>query len=201
MNSPRRRKPAAPNSIVHTGFGNYRQTDETGKPVGEPMTKEQALAQAFLPSAAPEEAGGPVAAGGATPASEKPTARRRRSKIGEFAMKLSAPQREGETRRFFNDDGNRIAEAKELGYEFVSDKGLQTSGPGSRTSRLVGTKANGEPLHAYLMETPSELYAEGAAEKEAANRRIDEAINAGRDSTGRVEHEYSPQPSFIKTER
>ncbi len=194
MNSPRRRKPAAPNSIVHTGFGNYRQTDETGKPVGEPMTKEQAQA-----SSAPKEAGGPVDASVDTP--EKTAARRRRSKIGEFAMKLSAPQREGETRRFFNDDGNRIAEAKELGYEFVSDKGLQTSGPGSRTSRLVGTKANGEPLHAFLMETPNELYAEGAAEKEAANRRIDEAINAGRDSTGRVENEYSPQPSFIKTER
>ena len=128
------------------------------------------------------------------------TARRRRKKIGEFALKLAAPQREGEKRRWVNDDGNRLAECRELGYEFVSETGIQTADPGSRISRLVGTKANGEPLHAYLMETPDELYAQGEAEKEAANRLIDEAITAGRDSTGRMdEHQYGQ--GSIKVER
>lgn len=119
-------------------------------------------------------------------AAEKPTKRRRRASVGSLALKLSAPSREGYTRRWVNDDGNRIANADELGYDHVSDTGLKTSGPGSRVSRLVGTKANGEPLHAYLMETPDELYAEGLAEKEAAARQIDESIKAGRDSTGQM---------------
>lgn len=117
-----------------------------------------------------------------TPA-EAPT-RRRRGKIGEFAMKLTAPARPGFVRRWFNDHNNRIAEGDELAYDFVTDKGVQSTDPSSRISRLVGTQANGEPLRAYLMETPEELYAEGLAEKEAKNRQVDDAIAAGRDSTG-----------------
>lgn len=101
-------------------------------------------------------------------------------------MKLSAPSRPGFVRRFVNDMGNRIAELEELGYDFVNEKGVKTDDPSSRVSRLVGTKPNGEPLHAYLMETPDELYAEGVAEKEAHNRQIDDAITAGVDSTGQL---------------
>jgi hypothetical protein len=137
---------------------------------------------------APDSPPSSAAAGGA--ASTASPKRRRRSSVGGHALKLTAPTREGHTRRFVNDDGNRLAEMQELGYEFVSDTGIKTTDPGSRVSRLVGTKANGEPLHAYLMETPDELYAEGVAEKEAANRLIDEAIEAGRDSTGRLENQY-----------
>jgi hypothetical protein len=126
--------------------------------------------------------------------------RRRRTSVGGHSLKLTAPQRDGQKRRWVNDDGNRIADMTELGYEFVSETGIQTSDPGSRVSRLVGTKANGEPLHAYLMETPDELYAQGVDEKEAANRQIDEAITAGRDSTGRMdEHQYGH--GSIKVER
>lgn len=112
--------------------------------------------------------------------------RRRRASVGGHALKLAAPVRQGYTRRWFNDNGNRIADAEELGYDYVTEAGVQSSDPGSRISRLVGTKANGEPLRAYLMETPDELYAEGVAEKEAHNRKIDEAIVAGRDSTGQM---------------
>lgn len=123
----------------------------------------------------------------ATPAapSETPT-RRRRASVGGHALRLDAPQKEGWTRRWFNDDANRIADAGELGYSHVSDTGIKSSGPGSVVSRLVGTKANGEPKSAFLMETPNELYAEGLAEKEAHNRQIDDAIKAGRDSTGQM---------------
>jgi hypothetical protein len=130
---------------------------------------------------------------------EKPT-RRRRSSVGGFVSRLDAPLREGETRRWVNDDGNRLADVRELGYEFVSETGIQTADPGSRISRLVGTKANGEPLHAYLMETPDELYAQGLAEQEAANRKIDEAITAGRDSTDRMDENQYGHGS-IKVER
>jgi hypothetical protein len=168
-------------------------------------TAPVSLSQAIIPAVTgpkPAESSAPPAGEGGgeqSPPPSNPTAesapapsqRRRRANVGGHAMKLAAPQREGETRRWVNDDGNRIAELRELGYDFVSETGIQTSDPGSRVSRLVGTKANGEPLHAYLMETPDELYAEGVAEREAANRQIDEAITAGRDSTGRMdENQY-----------
>lgn len=119
------------------------------------------------------------------PTTEAPT-RRRRASVGGHALRLDAPQKEGWTRRWMNDDANRIADAEELGYSPVSDTGIKSSGPGSVVSRLVGTKANGEPKSAFLMETPNELYAEGLAEKEAHNRQIDDAIKAGRDSTGQM---------------
>lgn len=123
----------------------------------------------------------PVADKTATTAGEaaQPAKRRRRASVGGHAMKLSAPAKPGHTRHWFNDIRNRIAEAHELGYDHVTEQGIKTDGPGSRVSRLVGTKPNGEPLHAFLMETPDELYAEGIAEKEAHNRQIDEAISAG----------------------
>jgi hypothetical protein len=111
--------------------------------------------------------------------------RRRRTSVGGLNLKLVAPTREGFTRRWFNDDSNRIAQAEELGYEHVTDTSVQTSSSGSRISRLVGTKANGEPLQAFLMETPNELFAEGVAEREDQNRLVDEAISAGRDVDGK----------------
>jgi len=115
-----------------------------------------------------------------------PVRRRRRASVGGHALKLDAPQRPGFKRRWFNDDGNRLADAHELGYDPVHDPDVQTSDVGSGISRLVGTKANGEPLRAYLMETPDELFAEGIAEKEARNRLVDDSIAAGRDSTGQM---------------
>lgn len=152
-----------------------------------------------VPQTTESGATSPAAGEGAVKAAPS-TSRRRRKTVGGFNDKLAAPLREGETRRWVNDDGNRIAECRELGYEFVSETGIQTADPGSRISRLVGTKANGEPLHAYLMETPDELFAQGVAEQEAANRLIDESIAAGRDSTGRMdEHQYGQ--GSIKVER
>lgn len=123
---------------------------------------------------------------------EAPAKRRRRGSVGGHALKLDAPQRPGFTRRWFNDDGNRLADAHELGYDPVHEAGVKTSDLGSGISRLVGTKANGEPLRAYLMETPDELYAEGKAEKEARNRIVDDAIVSGFDSTGQM----SPKDTY-----
>jgi hypothetical protein len=163
-----------------------RRTAKVSSLPAEPI----ALAQVIESGAPPAGSGGEQS---------PPAKRRRRANVGGFAMKLSAPPKEGQKRRWVNDDGNRIAQMRELGYEFVSETGIQTADPGSHVTRLVGTKANGEPLHAHLMETPDELYAEGVAEKEAANRQIDEAIAAGRDSTGRLENQYGH--GSIKVER
>ena len=120
----------------------------------------------------------------ATIPSAAPSKRRRRASVGGHAMKLGAPLRAGFTRRWFNDQNNRIADAEELAYEHVSELGIKTHDPSSRVRRVVGTKANGEPLFSYLMETPNELYAEGVAEKEALHAMVDKAISEGRDSTG-----------------
>jgi hypothetical protein len=112
--------------------------------------------------------------------------KRRRASVGGHSLKLTAPVREGFVRRWVNDDGNRIADAEELAYEFVSDPAIKSSGEGSRVSRLVGTKANGEPLRAYLMETPVEEYQAGLREKAEHNAKIDEAIRRGVDPTGQI---------------
>lgn len=115
-----------------------------------------------------------------------PTRRRKRGKIGGMSLKLDAPARPGFIRRWVNDQNNRLAETQELAYDFVTDQSIQSSGSDTRISRLVGTQANGEPLRAYLMETPEEEFAEGSKEKEAFNRRVDEAITTGSDFTGQM---------------
>ena len=135
---------------------------------GRPPLAQEAMADAVL-------------AQGATPPK-----RRRRANVGGHALRLQAPTRDGYVRRWVNDDGNRIAKAEELAYDFVTDTSIQGTGEGTRVSRLVGTKANGEPLRAYLMETPAEEFQAGLAEKEAANRQIDDAILRGEDSTGQL---------------
>lgn len=131
--------------------------------------------------AAPVENSAPV-----EEAAQKPPVRRRRSSVGGHAFKLSAPERPGFVRRFFNDTNNRLAEAQDLGYTFVEERGIQTADPSSRVNRLAGTQANGAPIKTYLMETPDELYAQGVAEKEARCAEVDQAIREGRDSTGQT---------------
>lgn len=147
-------------------------------------------------AAAPVRAAIPQPIAAESPAAaQEPPARRRRASVGGNALRLSAPTREGWTRRWCNDDANRIADMHELGYSPVSDTSIKSSGSGSVVSRLVGTKANGEPKSAFLMETPNELYAEGLAEKEAHNRRIDDAIAAGEDFTGQMSPE-APEETY-----
>lgn len=153
-----------------------------------------------VPAGADLKAGELVAIANGVAVPVEPTKRRRRASVGGHSMKLSAPARPGFKRRWFNDDGNRLAEAHELGYDFVTDKGIQTSAPGSRISRLVGTKANGEPLPAFLMETPDELYAQGLTEKEAACSMVDDAIRAGRDSTGQMSSNETYGQGSIRTD-
>lgn len=132
----------------------------------------------------------PVAAAQDAPADAAPAKRRRRSSVGGFHMKLETPQREGFQRRWFNDTPGRIANAEELAYDHVTESGIKSDSPDSRVRRLVGTQANGQPLYAYLMETPVEEYRAGQAEREETHRQVDIAIRDGRDATGRISNGY-----------
>ena len=126
-----------------------------------------------------------------SPATEAaPKKRRRRASVGGFHLKLHAPERPGFHRRWFNDTPGRIANAEELAYDHVCDPSIKSDSTDTRVRRLVGTQASGQPLYAYLMETPIEEYQAGAAEKEETHRQIDKAIREGRDATGRMENSY-----------
>ena len=68
-----------------------------------------------------------------------------------------------------------------MGYTTVTDASIPSSGLGSGTvQRPAGTGTDGAYYRHILMETPDELYAQGQAELEAHNSKVDEAIRAGR---------------------
>lgn len=115
--------------------------------------------------------------------------RRRRSNVGGFNMKLAVPERPGYHRHWFNDVPGRLAMAHELAYDFVEDKALKSDSPDTRVRRFVGT-IDGNPLYAYLMETPLVEYERGQREKVEETREVDKAIAAGRDLDGRIENQY-----------
>lgn len=122
----------------------------------------------------------------ATPKSQ----RRRRASVGGFKQKLDAPKREGFIRRFVLDDPARIIEMQELGYDFVTEKAgagsSRTDGQGTRITRHAGRNAEGKPHQHVLMETPIEEYQRGVDEKEEHLSRFEQAIRAGRDTTGQM---------------
>ena len=156
------------------------------------------MSENFTPS---PRRGRPPATKAEAEISEAAKPRRRRASVGGASLKLVAPERKGFVRRWFNDLGNRIADAGELAYDFVTQPGIKSHSSDSRISRLVGTKPDGSPLHAFLMETPEDEFAGGVAEKEAQNRKVDEAIRDGRDSTGQMDSKETYGHGSIKTDR
>lgn len=117
--------------------------------------------------------------------------RRLRSTAGGFKTRLDAPQKKGMTMRWVNDEPGRIQAMNELGYDFA-ERDTRTDDVGTRITRHVGTKPNGEPKLAYLMETPDSQYAIGVAEKEERLKPFEDAINRGEDTTGKVQDAYVP---------
>lgn len=118
--------------------------------------------------------------------------RRQRASVGGFQTRLDAPQKPGMTLRWVNDEPGRIEKMNSLGYDFA-ERDTRTDGQGTRISRNVGTHPNGAPKMAYLMETPDDQYALGAAEKEARLTPFEDAIRRGADTTGKVENAYAPE--------
>ena len=107
--------------------------------------------------------------------------------LGAPRLKLKVPERSDTVQRWINDNDNRLEDAQEGGYRFVgriTDVGILDVEPGntdtgSRTSKVVGKKENGEPLRAYLMEVDRADYDEDQALKEAKLRETESAIRVG----------------------
>ncbi len=103
--------------------------------------------------------------------------------------------------RWINDDnhGNRLMQAAEGGYVFVTSDGseyigdaLETPDKDRRISKLVGTHKDGKPLIAYLMAIPEKYKQEDDESKEAVNRMVDDAIRGGQPA-GLQNHGVAPQ--------
>lgn len=165
---------------------------------------ETVIRRGRKPRLAPVTAAAPQApetvAQEATQGAVPPSRRRKRADTGGFRFKLKADQRKGFERRWANDDGNRLTELQEdLAYDFVLDD------KGQKIARYVGKKDNGEPMYAYLMETPEAEYLAGQAEKEERTRAVFEAIHNRQDASGELKpgESYSPrgQESSVRVGR
>jgi hypothetical protein len=117
------------------------------------------------------------------------TLRRKRASVGGLKLKLEAPKREGYVRRFVLNDPSRILAMQELGYQFA-DADTRTDGLGTRIERHAGKDENGAPQRLVLMETPESEYRVGVAEKEEALKPFEQALRAGRDTTGKLQDTY-----------
>ncbi len=117
-------------------------------------------------------------------ASRRSDVRKKKSDLGALpGQTLAAPPREGYYRRWVNDDGMRLDSAEDKGYSHVTrgrdaDKSIMSSGSGDNISQVVGTKENGQPLVAYLMETTEKFRNEDSQEKEDAISATEEQISA-----------------------
>lgn len=119
--------------------------------------------------------------------------RTKRQPFGVMRQKLSVDQgtieslkKRGMKPRWFNDDGSRVMDAINGGYEFVENHkdgiklGTQeTPAEDRRIKVLVGKSKNGAPVYAYLMAIKLEFYEEDQAGKEKTNKLVDDAIRGG----------------------
>ncbi len=100
-----------------------------------------------------------------------PTAGRMRQSVNEAAL-----DRKSWHYRFVNDEGDRVFQVKEMGYEIdTSRQGAVkkdgNAGMGSETAVYAGKTENGAAMKSVLMRIPKEIYDEDQAAKK---RRIDE---------------------------
>ena len=141
------------------------------KPVSAPVVEAPPVAApAPEPVAAAQEPAAPSVMAGDV---EDRPSRSERVPLGTMRLKLATEDRPGFVRRWFNEEGGRIQQAKAAGYTFVKDeKGLPRK-------TIVGTAKIGGGLTAYLMEVPEEYYLEDMAAKDSVARQFDKDIRRG----------------------
>jgi hypothetical protein len=137
----------------------------------------------------------------ATVTSEAPV-RRRRNVFNGTQLKLTVQnQIPGYHLHVFTDTGNRIQEALDNGYEFVSAKEIGGVGEnvvshngdlGDRVRFLVNPRASGSEQYGYLMKQREEWWLEDQNALHAKNEKIDTAIRGGK-ITGTDSNFYVPR--------
>lgn len=101
---------------------------------------------------------------------------------------------------WFNDQDGRPERALDAGYEFVKPEEVIGVGDrevhsgntdlNSKVSRVVGRAEGNQPIRAYLMKLPLDLYQEDQAKKQEQNDMVDQAIRAGRAGGANVKNQY-----------
>jgi len=121
-------------------------------------------------------------AGSAKQVSQEKPQRRKRVPLGVPVSKLATSQRSGYHRHWINDNGARVQQAEQAGYEFVVSEvlsGTAQKGLGTKVSQIVGTKEDGSPLTAFLMEIKQEWYDEDQSAMQAEVDKVDMSIRTG----------------------
>lgn len=149
--------------------------------------------RARKPMTAPQQAAPvqPVAAEPAAAASADvlPPAQGARRPFGARRQRLENPPIPGFQCYWFNDLPGRIDQAKEAGYEHVTDSG------GKPVCKVVGTMEGGGPLKAYRMKIPIEFYEQDQAAKERPRAEIDAQMRQGGNRDGGYVEQG--RPSFV----
>ena len=133
--------------------------------------------------------------------------RRRRQPLGTLRKQMSLDtktmqliEKESLVPRWINDEDNglRIHNAIEGGYDFISSNGEVIVGDSTkkedlnrRIKKQVGTHKDGSSKYAYLMGIKREFYEEDQQKKEEINRMVDDAI-MGKDETQLNKHGVAP---------
>lgn len=110
----------------------------------------------------------------------EPEGRAKRTPLGVQRLKLKASERPGFVRRWINDNGSRVQQALQGGYEFVRKDGqASTTDMGESISLIVGRTEAGTPMRGYLMEIRQEWYQEDQATKNELINATEEQIQRG----------------------
>jgi len=123
-------------------------------------------------------------------------ARRKMTLDNDTAQRLKAA---GKVPRWIKDDGRRLMDAQEGGYEFVHPVGTEAVGEDAvlqerdlSMKMIVGKNKDGSPQYEYLMAIDKEFYDEDQARKEKNNAMVDEAIRGG-NPAGLDHHGVKPE--------
>lgn len=124
---------------------------------------------------------------------------RRQANLGGARLKLAVHGTiPGHAMYWCNDDNNEIAQLLEEGFSFVKagevglNRGVvQDNDVDGRVSKYVGTKQNGDPMRAYLLKCPQEIWDDIQAASQDQANEWDSAILAG--VVGNVDSSYSPK--------
>ena len=108
------------------------------------------------------------------------TGRKKRIPLGTPQAKLAVPGRKGFVRRWINDSPGRLLRAEEADWTpVIDDIESEEKGRAVGKNALVGTKEDGSPLYAYLMEIPEDIYNEDQKAKQKPLDEFDDALRRG----------------------